>query len=278
MLLVSTAYRAFFFSLISKHYVLSAYDVLAGFTCKTFNLHLEKLTIQFTQNFIFRDLRLKFFYSDLFKSRSKNFIFIPECLIKWNDKKSKINDDVLRCAIVGWIDNDKVKLTNVIHKLLLMDIHVHIYTNKWCLCLLKKDFDYFNENYKNFFHIEGRCFGDEFIKALSNYHFGLSPHEIDNQLFPDKNYLRYASSSRVVSYVESGLINVFSKKSIYLDFFCRKNNAKKIYMHDFIKINSKKELINLYNDQIEIKKIKIKTKYFDKIHLSNKIYLFFKNI
>jgi hypothetical protein len=49
-------------------------------------------------------------------------------------------------------------------------------------------------------------------------------------------------------------------------------------MHEFTKINSKKELINLYNDQIETKKIKIKTKYFDKLYLSNKICLFLKKI
>ena len=245
------------------------YDVHIGLLyIKKWKLLIEKISILFFKNIIHRDLRLWVEYKKLLKKNFRKNILIPDYILHEEQNNSKKLSDNIKCAVIGWADDNYVKVDESVKHLAHLGVEIYFFTSK-------SSFDLSVKNYLNDtqimkkIHYVGYRNSDEFKNILKDFSIGLCPHDAKNPKL-SKNYRSYCSSMRIIDYIQSYLTVFLSNKVIFQKFILKKYNAN---YHVINKLKTIKS-INELKVKINIKNITYNNSIFNKSALSKKLVKF----
>ena len=242
------------------------YDIHKGllYTHKT-KLMIEKISIYFFRNIIHRDLRLWVEYKKTIKKNFRKNLLIPDYAKKIKEIKFKKDNGKIKCAVIGWVDDQFVKVDDSIKILANLGVEIYFFTSKTSFELSIKNILFDKSLMKQMHHI-GYLNTEDLNNFLQDFSIGLSPHDAKKPKL-SKNYRNYCSSMRLINYIENSLTIFLSNKTFYQKFVCRKYNANCFDIKDLKFIKTIEQLKTL----IIIKKIVYNNSIFNKKKLSKKL-------
>ncbi len=268
ILFVSQPIYAIYYLFLNK-FTLIANDCHYGLPNATFvKLFLEKFVIRNLSSIIHRDLRLWKIYKKYLISK-KNLL-IPDYLNSTDQTIEKTNkvqtSQNIYAAVLGWIDENEVKVTETVIKLLKLGVRVHFYIPDICFKEIKNFSTYIKKYYGD--QIEFKKFEthSKMISEISKFHIGICPHSKKNSKI-NSLYRENCSSSRIIDYIDAELTVLVSKKAFFQRFILNAHNANFFNIFDLDEIQSKEELIAVL--KANKREIFVKKKIFKKNYLSS---------
>jgi hypothetical protein len=266
VMIFSQPYFAIPYFLLGSHISVYFYDVHIGLLYESkIKLFVEKISILFFKNIIHRDLRLWVEYKYLLKKKFRKNLLIPDFVINKKKNKVKISSDKIKCAVIGWVDDNFVKVDQSIKILASLGVEIYFFTSKNSFDLSIKNLSS-NEKLMKQIHYVGYLDTNNLEKYLEDFSIGLCPHDAKKPML-SINYRTYCSSMRVIDYIQNSLTIFLSNKTIFQNFINKRYNANFHNINDLKLIKTIHEL----KKKIIIKDIFYDKSIFNKKKLSKKL-------
>jgi hypothetical protein len=269
IIIFSQPYYAFPYIILGPYINVYFYDVHVGllYTPKI-KLRIEKISIFFFKNIIHRDLRLWVEYKKILKNTSRKNLLIPDFVFEKKLTISKKNNNLIKCAVIGWVDDKFIKIDKSLKILTSLGVEIYFFTSEDSYKLVIKDANLDSKLLKKI-HYVGYLENEALDNFLKDFSLGLCPHDSIKPKI-SKNYKQYCSSMRIINYLENFLTVFLSNKTIFQRFILKKYNA------NYYDIDSLK-LLHTSNDlksKILYKNIHYDNSIFNKNKLSQKLIRF----
>ena len=266
IMIFSQPYFAIPYFLLGKIVSVYFYDVHNGLLYENkIKQVIEKISILFFKNIIHRDLRLWVEYKFHLKKKSRQNLLIPDLIIKKNKVNVKQNNNNVKCAIIGWVDDKFVKVDQSVRILVKLGVEIYFFTSQNCFNLVTKNLN-LDERYMSQIHYMGYLENENLETFLEDFSVGLCPHDAKKPLISN-NYKKYCASMRVIDYIQNSLTIFLSDKTLFQKFICSKYNANYHNINDLKLIKTIDELKN----KIVVKKITYNKSIFNEKKLSEKL-------
>ena len=270
IVIFSQPYEAIKYIFFLKKLIVYFYDTQFGLLYeKKVKIFLEKIVIKNVSKVIIRDFRIYKFYKKIIKKKNVKKILIPDFVNKKNKIVTSKNKNYF--VILGWFDNDNVSAFRSIEAICKLGFSIKICISKFNYNFIEYEIKNLKTKYPNNLELYIDIYGEKLEKELESCKYSICPHDRKKpQLSED--YIKFASSSRIIDYIKNNLIIFLSPKAIYQNYVIKSHGGicddikllqsfkssddlniyfnysfkikKKLFNFDFLKDQIKKILIN----------------------------------